>query len=114
MLRALGEKDGYVGINFYPAFLSERFLSDPADAALFDEGERVEAAFIADPGDPQRVKAWEVIRNLGDRRDRPGRPPAVRRQEDSRTDERPRQGRQELQAGHERGGEGDQGTRRGR
>ena len=50
MLQALGEKDGYVGINFYPAFLSERFLSDPADAALFDEGERVEAAFIADPG----------------------------------------------------------------
>ena len=59
MLRALGEKDGYVGINFYPAFLSERFLSDPADAALFDEGEQVEAAFIADPADPVRVKAWE-------------------------------------------------------
>ena len=63
MLRALGEKDGYVGINFYPAFLSERFLSDPADAALFDEGERVEAAFIADPADPARVKAWEEMQD---------------------------------------------------
>ena len=63
MLQALGEKDGYVGINFYPAFLSERFLSDPSDAALFDEGERVEAAFIADPGDPVRVKAWEDMQD---------------------------------------------------
>lgn len=63
MLQALGEKDGYVGINFYPAFLSDRFLSNPADAALFDEGERVEAAFIADPGDPARVKAWEDMQD---------------------------------------------------
>ena len=63
MLQALGEKDGYVGINFYPAFLSERFLSDPADAALFDEGDRVEAAFIADPGNPERVKAWEEMQD---------------------------------------------------
>ena len=63
MLKALGEKDGYVGINFYPAFLSEKFLADPADAALFDEGERVEAAFIADPGNPERVKAWEAMQD---------------------------------------------------
>ena len=63
MLQALGEKDGYVGINFYPAFLSERFLSDPSDAVLFDEGERVEAAFIADPGNPVRVKAWEEMQD---------------------------------------------------
>ena len=63
MLQALGEKDGYVGINFYPAFLSERFLTDPSDAALFDEGERVEAAFIADPGNLVRVKAWEEMQD---------------------------------------------------
>ena len=72
MLRALGEKDGYVGINFYPAFLSERFLSDPADAALFDEGERVEAAFIADPADPARVKAWEEMQDRLETIWRPG------------------------------------------
>jgi membrane dipeptidase len=72
MLKALGEKDGYVGINFYPAFLSERFLSDPADAALFDEGEKVEAAFIADPGNPERVKAWEEMQDRLETIWRPG------------------------------------------
>ena len=72
MLRALGEKDGYVGINFYPAFLSERFLSDPADAALFDEGEQVEAAFIADPADPERVRAWELMQDRLETLWRPG------------------------------------------
>ena len=63
MLRALGESDGYVGINLYPAFLSDRFLSDPADAALFDEAERVEAAFIEDPSDEKRIRAWERMQD---------------------------------------------------
>ena len=72
MLRALGETGGYVGVNFYPAFLSERFLSDPADAALFDEGEKVEAAFIADPADPQRVRAWEQMQERLETLWRPG------------------------------------------
>ncbi len=72
MLKALGENDGYVGINFYPAFLSERFLSDPADAALFDEGEKVEAAFIADPGNPDRVRDWEAMQEKLETIWRPG------------------------------------------
>ena len=72
MLQALGEQDGYVGINFYPAFLSERFLSDPADAALFDEGEKVEAAFIEAPGNPERVKAWEAMQRRLETLWRPG------------------------------------------
>ena len=72
MLQALREKDGYVGINFYPAFLSERFLSDPADASLFEEGERVEAAFIADPADPARVRAWEEMQDRLETIWRPG------------------------------------------
>jgi membrane dipeptidase len=72
MLRALGENDGYVGVNFYPAFLSERFASDPADAALLDEGDRVEAAFIADPADPARVKAWEEMQDRLETLWRPG------------------------------------------
>ena len=37
MLQALGEKDGYVGINFYPAFLSDAFAASKEDAALMDE-----------------------------------------------------------------------------
>ena len=72
MLQALGEKDGYVGINFCPAFLSERFASDPADVALLDEGDRVEAAFIADPADPVRVKAWEEMQDRLETLWRPG------------------------------------------
>ena len=72
MLKALGEKDGYVGINFYPAFLSERFLSEPQDEALFDEGEKVEAAFIEDPSDTERIRAWERMQDRLEKLWRPG------------------------------------------
>ena len=72
MLRALGEADGYVGINFCPSFLSDRFASDPADAALLDEADRVEAAFIADPADPERVRAWEQMQDRLETIWRPG------------------------------------------
>ncbi len=72
MLQVLGETGGYVGINFYPAFLSDRFLSDPSDAALFEEGEKVEAAFIKDPSDPSRVRAWEEMQDKLETLCRPG------------------------------------------
>ena len=72
MLRALGEADGYVGINFCPSFLSDRFASDPADAALMDEADRAEAAFIADPADPERVRAWEQMQDRVETIWRPG------------------------------------------
>ena len=72
MLTALGESGGYVGINFYPAFLSGRFLSDPKDAALFDEAEQVEAAFIADPSDEGRIRAWERMQDRLETLWRPG------------------------------------------
>ena len=61
MLQALGEKGGYVGINFYPAFLSDTFAADSADAALMDEAERVEAAFVEKPGDRARADAWHAM-----------------------------------------------------
>ena len=63
MLQALGETGGYVGINFCPAFLSERFATDPADKALLEEGDRVESAFIENPADPERVRAWEEMQD---------------------------------------------------
>ena len=72
MLHALGEKDGYVGINFCPSFLSDRFASDPADAALMEEADRAEAAFIADPADPERVRAWEQMQDRVETIWRPG------------------------------------------
>lgn len=63
MLKALGETGGYVGINFYPAFLSSEFLSDPADAALFEEGEKVEEAFIRHPSDENCIRSWEEMQD---------------------------------------------------
>jgi len=72
MLKALGEAGGYVGINLYPAFLSERFLSEPADAALFEEAERVEAAFIQDPSDVEKVRAWNRMQDRLEGLWRPG------------------------------------------
>lgn len=63
MLQALGEKDGYVGINFYPAFLSDRFASKAEDAALMDLAEEVEAAFIAEPSCREKREAWEQMQD---------------------------------------------------
>ena len=72
MLRALGEKDGYVGINFYPSFLSDGFAGNPDEAALLDRAEEVEAAFIENPADPKRVKAWERMQDRLRKLPRPG------------------------------------------
>ena len=58
MLQALGEKGGYVGINYNPGFLSDDFGKDPREQALLDEAERVEAAFIQEPSNVEKVKAW--------------------------------------------------------
>jgi membrane dipeptidase len=63
MLQALGEKDGYVGINFYPSFLSDGFGKKPEEAALLDEADRVESAFIKEPGNPEKVKAWQQMQD---------------------------------------------------
>jgi membrane dipeptidase len=72
MLQALGEKDGYVGINFYPSFLSDDFGKDPSDAALLDEADSVEAAFIRNPSDPERVEAWHRMQDRLLEMPRPG------------------------------------------
>ena len=72
MIRALGEKDGYVGINFYPSFLDDSFGKSPADAALLDEADQVEASFRADPFDPARIRAWEAMQDRLLQMPRPG------------------------------------------
>jgi membrane dipeptidase len=72
MLQALGEKDGYVGINFYPSFLTDDFGQDPASAALLDEADTVEAAFIQNPADPERVEAWHRMQDRLLEMPRPG------------------------------------------
>ena len=72
MLKALGETGGYVGINFCPSFLTDRFPALPADNALLEEGDRVEAAFIEDPSDLERVRAWEHMQERLETIWRPG------------------------------------------
>ena len=63
MLQALGEKDGYVGINFYPTFLSDEFGAKPEEKALLDEADVIEKAFRKDPGNPDRIKAWHQVQD---------------------------------------------------
>ena len=72
MLQALGEKGGYVGINFFPAFLSDEFAAREEDAALMDEAERVEAVFIADPANREKVDAWHRMQDRLNELWRPG------------------------------------------
>lgn len=72
MLQALGEHDGYVGINFCPSFLSDSFASDPVDAALLDQADEVEAAFIQAPSDPARIEAWHRMQERLLKLPRPG------------------------------------------
>ena len=72
MLKALGESGGYVGINFYPAFLSDSFGKDPADAALLDEADAVETAFNRNPADPALTEAWHRMQDRLRQLPRPG------------------------------------------
>ena len=72
MLQALGESDGYVGINFYPSFLSDDFGKDPADAALLDEADAVETAFNRNPADPSLAEAWHRMQDRLKELPRPG------------------------------------------
>jgi len=63
MLQALGEKDGYVGINFYPYFVSEQFGRRPEEQALLEEADQVETAWRAQPGNPELVEAWHKMQD---------------------------------------------------
>lgn len=57
MIRALADKGGVIQINFYPLFLSDRY-ADALPAELDERAETVEAAFRADPADPEKTAAW--------------------------------------------------------
>lgn len=72
MLQALGEKDGYVGINFYPAFLSDQFAASRQEEALMDEAEKMEAAFIEDPLSREKTEAWHRMQDRLNEIRRPG------------------------------------------
>ncbi|MGM9735281.1 MAG: dipeptidase [Candidatus Cryptobacteroides sp.] len=63
MIRALASNGGVIQINFYPVFIETDFSRTLSESGLMDEGDRVEAEFIASPGDPHRRKAWNDIQD---------------------------------------------------
>ena len=58
MIKAIAEKDGYVGITIYPGFVSDSYNNDKTASYLESEADRIERIFIDDPSDPARRKAW--------------------------------------------------------
>ena len=65
MIRILASNDGVIQINFYPVFLDDGFRHVLAASGLQEEGEKIEAAFIADPSDEFKRKAWyEIVDSL--------------------------------------------------
>ena len=70
MLRALSDAGGVIQINFYPVFLSDAFARTLAASGL-EERMDVEAAWIADPADPQKRAAWYALQDELASLDRP-------------------------------------------
>ena len=65
LLKAIADKGGAVQINFCPSFLRDDFDKAMTESGLGDRADRIEAAFIADPRNPEKVAAWvEVQREL--------------------------------------------------
>ena len=65
LLKAIADKGGVVQINFCPSFLSEEYDARMNDTGTGDRADAVEAAFIADPENPEKVAAWvEMQREL--------------------------------------------------
>jgi len=65
LLKAIADKGGVVQINFCPSFLSEEYDARMVSTGAGDRADAVEAAFIADPENPEKVAAWvEMQREL--------------------------------------------------
>ena len=71
MLRALAANGGVIQINFYPCFLSDGFTKVLEESGLENEGDAIEAAFISDPSDQEKVWAWHGILDRLQALDRP-------------------------------------------
>ena len=63
MICALAASGGVIQINFYPLFLDDGFKSILDGSGLMEDGESVEAAFIADPSDFEKRKAWNKVQD---------------------------------------------------
>ncbi len=65
MIRTLAQNGGVMQINFYPVFLDDSFRKVLSESRLQEEGEQIEAAFIADPSNLSKRKAWyEIVDSL--------------------------------------------------
>ncbi len=60
MLKALAANGGVVQINFYPVFLDDGFAEVLAKSGLEAKSD-IEEAFIKDPADPEKRKAWYAV-----------------------------------------------------
>lgn len=63
MIRALADAGGVIQVNFYPVFLDAKFTEVLSRSGLIEEGERIEAEFIADPSNDDKRKAWNKVQD---------------------------------------------------
>ncbi len=65
MIRRMADKGGVIQINFYPYFLTDGF-SPVMDELLRlnPDADKAEAEFIADPSNPEKIKAWHSAQDM--------------------------------------------------
>lgn len=63
LIRAIAAKGGVVQVNFCPGFLSDEFDKRFSESGLYDKADEIEAGFIADPTNSEKVAAWVKIQN---------------------------------------------------
>ncbi|MCR4860369.1 MAG: dipeptidase [Bacteroidales bacterium] len=71
LIRGIAERGGVVCISIYPPFLDDGFVRTLAASGL-EEKLSVEDAFIRDPGDARKRKAWEEVQRELQSLPRPG------------------------------------------
>lgn len=65
LLKAIADKGGVVQINFCPSFLKDSFDRMMVETGEGDRADAIEAEFINDPTNPEKVAAWvEVQKKL--------------------------------------------------
>lgn len=63
MIRELAAAGGVIQINFYPLFLEGGFKAVLESSGIMEEGERIEAEFIADPASSTKRAAWNRVQD---------------------------------------------------
>ena len=63
MIKDLAAAGGVVQINFYPLFLDAGFSKVLSESGITERGEVLEAEFIADPSDPAKREAWNMVQD---------------------------------------------------